>query len=205
MTRTSLLSLLGVTLLIGSEATAGEPHPGVQALGDTHEARPAPSRAQLTTLLQARDLEGRTFHLDQALADGPVLLVVWFAACPTCPRALQRLVEWAQEQPVPPQVVGVNGDITQQRAWLRPFLQRSELDLRVLADPSGDLRTGLGLQQSPAVIFVGGDQGGFALVTHQPSDRRLSMDGLARSWIDAAARDEVELAARQSTQFPTFL
>ncbi len=198
MTRLSAFALLIAASLLASTASASDLHLGIGVLGAAHEAPEAPLRGLdgLDLLLQARDLRGRTFDLDQALDEAPVLLVVWFSDCPTCPRALQRLVDWAQDQPVPPRVVGVNGDATQQRAWLRPFLRRSELELTVLADPEGELRRGLALGDSPAVVLLARDERGPTMVTHQISDRRVSMDGLARSWVAAVERDEVVVASR---------
>ncbi len=186
-----------VAALLGSPAAvAGDLHAGVGSLGDAHETPDRPGGEALAPLLRSRDLEGRSFDLERALEDRPVLLVVWFSDCPTCPRALLRLLDWAQEQAVPPQVVGVNGDSAQQRAWLRPFLQRSELDLTVLADPAGDLRRGLGLEQSPAVVLIEREHEGASMVRHQPAGGPISMDRLARGWIGTADQAEAVALAR---------
>jgi len=187
---------LAVALLSSPVTMAGDLHQGLGSLGEAHETPDRPGREALGPLLHARDLEGHSFDLEHALDDGPVLLVVWFSDCPTCPRALLRLLDWAQEQAVPPQVVGVNGDSAQQRAWLRPFLQRSELELTVLADPDGDLRRGLGLEQSPAVVLIERDLEGASMVRHQPADGRLSMDRLARGWISTVYPSEAVASAR---------
>lgn len=195
MTRALVPVTLGLTLLFGAPAFAGDLHPGVDALGDTHELSTRPDASRTLPLLVGRDLRGRPFDLAVAAEEGPVLLVVWFADCPTCPRALQRLIDWAAEQPDVPMVVGVNGDSVQERAWLRPFLQRSELNLTVLADPAGDLRQGLGIEESPAVVLLG-PAGSGEVVRHQPDRERLSMDRLARSWIQAVEAQPSVLAAR---------
>ena len=72
---------------------------------------------------EARDIQGQLFDLAEASEQGPVLVVVWYAACPTCPQELARLQEWASkhyEEPV--RIVGISGDVAERRAWLRPFL-----------------------------------------------------------------------------------
>lgn len=168
---------------------------GLTSLGDAHETPERPFHDELMPTLRARDITGAPFALEETLQDGPVLLVVWFSDCPTCPRALQRLLDWAAAQPEAPRVVGVNGDPAQDRAWLRPFLRRSELELTVLADPDGDLRRGLGLEQSPAVVLIQREAGDTHVVRHQPSER-VSMDGLARSWIEVTEAGEGVLATR---------
>jgi sugar/nucleoside kinase (ribokinase family) len=189
-----LLSLL-VSLLCARTAVAGEHHAGLGILGDAHAPDGQPQIDVTLPAMKARDLTGRSFDFGEALEAGPVLLVVWFSDCPTCPRALLRLLEWASQQQEVPVVVGVNGDPAQARAWLRPFLKRSDLELTVLADADGDLRRGLGLEQSPAVVMMRRDDLGTHLVLHQPSEQ-LSMDRLARGWIDKREAELDRVAAR---------
>jgi len=115
------------------------------------------------TLLQAatapkiklKDLDGKEFTLEQALASGPVLLDFWATWCAPCIKAMPKLLEIKEKyESQGLTVVTVNEDGPRNLVKVRLFLKKHKLDFRVLLDLNSAVMNRYRINSLPATVLI---------------------------------------------------
>ena len=117
----------------------------------------------LFTVLQAatapkiklKDLEGKEFTLEQALASGPVLLDFWATWCAPCIKAMPKLIKLKDKyESQGLTVVTVNEDGPRNLVKVRLFLKKHKLDFRVLLDLNSAVMNRYRINSLPATVLI---------------------------------------------------
>jgi cytochrome c biogenesis protein CcmG/thiol:disulfide interchange protein DsbE len=123
-------------------------------------------RAENAPQLVLETIDGSTFSLEKARAEGPVVLDFWATWCKPCIKGLPKLQEIAQaykEKGV--QVLTVNVDGPRNRPKVRPFMRRHNIELPVLLDQTNEVLSLFHLAGVPATLIIAAD--GTVFYKHQ--------------------------------------
>ena len=132
------------------------------------------------------DLDGHEVSLREELAKGPVVLDFWATWCKPCLQALPALSQLAAEyRERGVQVLTINIDGPRNLPKIRPFLQRHQLQLRVLLDRTNQVMKQFQLLAPPATLILSADRGVvYSHEGYQPGDEaklRAALDALLTS------------------------
>ena len=116
-------------------------------------------------------LDGETFSLQEALAEGPVVLDFWATWCKPCIKSLPALQKIAREFDGRVGVYTVNVDGPRNQPKVRPFLKRHRLELPVLLDHSREVMKQFQLSGMPAtIVFSTGGEVVYKHFGYKPGD-----------------------------------
>ncbi len=140
----------GAALVLAALATAG---PAARAEDASRAARPETAPA-----FRARTVDGKSFELAAALAQGPVLVDFWATWCKPCLASLPAVralhERWAARGLT---VVGVSIDGPRNFARVRPFVQRLGLGYPIVLDEDGSLQQRFRVSAVPTSVLIGAD------------------------------------------------
>ena len=99
------------------------------------------------------DLDGTTFQLREALAEGPVVLAFFKISCPTCQMTFPYLQRLADAQTAGAQLIAISQDTAEDS---REFQQRLGVSMRTLIDarPVYAASNAYGISNVPSLFVV---------------------------------------------------
>ena len=132
------------------------------------------ARAETAPQLVLDRLDGTIFSLEQALAEGPVVVDFWATWCKPCIKGLPKIQALSKEYTGRGvQVLTINIDGPRNLPKVRPFMRRYKLQLPVLLDPTNEVLKQFHLAGVPATLVIAAD--GEVFYKHQgyrPGDEK---------------------------------
>ena len=103
-------------------------------------------------------LDGETFTLSEALADGsPVVLNFWATWCAPCERELPALQSTAAHYGERAQIVGVNLDQLNAAEYVGTYADERDLTFAIPLDPEQETAQAYNIIGMPTTFFIDGD------------------------------------------------
>ncbi len=145
----------GVALAAGG---SGQPQSD-QASVKAEAGAPAPSAAQTATIkapdFTVKDLKGKTIHLAELLAKGPVYLNFWTTWCSPCKREmpeLDRIHKTYRAQGFA--VVAIAQDDTRTVGKVKPYIDSSKFEFLAATDPSKSAGNAYNVRAYPTSFLI---------------------------------------------------